>query len=327
MNPPRSVPTDPAPTPVEAPAPPLPQRSSRATRSPPPPSQIQTTAKKVSNTRYQSRTNLLYVSDSVGRNVDLPMIEKDLNCTIKTAKAYSSTKDKKALWPDKNFTEVAKDELEKSAVDYVVMSAPTVDIPNVDTTQILQSDSLELYQQMVYESSANMIASAERAIEDNANIKKVIILEHAPRYDSKEVDPLSLKTDLAKYANNALAELWKKSKLKQKIKIGIHHFRAPGSGSLHDSIFRNTRAQKYDGVHFYGYLGRQIYSKSVHDIIQDAFGSVEKQKNPQTSPDYHQSCPQTLYQLKQQNYNFSKHVPSVQVSNRFDIFNSNLGNL
>ena len=60
------------------------------------------------STAYQLKKKVLYVSDSVGRTVEFPIVEKEMKCTVRTAKAYSSIEDKKALWPTRNFTDVVK---------------------------------------------------------------------------------------------------------------------------------------------------------------------------------------------------------------------------
>ena len=136
----------------------------------------------------------MYVSDSVGSTVDFPSLEKDAKCTIRTAKAYSSKEDKRALWPEFFFARVVR--------EHLVMFAPAVDITNIDTAKLRQSDSIDVYQQMVHVSCVNMFTCAEYALKDYPNLKKVILLEHAPRYDTEDVDPLGLKPALAKYSNN-----------------------------------------------------------------------------------------------------------------------------
>ena len=178
----------------------------------------------------------------MGRTVEFPKIEKEVNVTIKTAKAYSSNEDIKALWPDRNFTKVVKNELAKHPSDCLVMSAPTVDITNIDTSKLTENDNTDIYQQMVYVSCVNMFTCAENAAKENPNLKKVIIMEHAPRYDTKDIDPLSLKPALAKYANNVIMQLYLNSKLKNRITIGQHSLATSGYGSEHEDRFKNTKS-------------------------------------------------------------------------------------
>ena len=112
-----------------------------------------------------------------------------MKCTVRTAKAYSSIEDKKALWPTRNFTDVVKANLAQNPTDCLVMSAPTVDITNIDTSALKQSDCTDIYQQNVHVSCQNMFNIAHDTVAKYPNIEKVIIMEHAPRHDTKDVDP------------------------------------------------------------------------------------------------------------------------------------------
>ena len=118
-------------------------------------------------TKYQEKTQILYVADSVGRNVEFPIVESEVRCTIKTAKAYSSDYDEAAKWPLQNFTKVTKDELEKKSYDCLVMSAPTVDITNLDTSNLRQSDNTAAYQQIILSSFQNIFSAAQQSLNDH----------------------------------------------------------------------------------------------------------------------------------------------------------------
>lgn len=95
-------------------------------------------------TSYLCQPNVLYVGDSVGHTANLLIIEKSQNCRIRSARAYSSVKDSSARWPEKNFTNVVKSNLinqGKDNYDMLVMSSPTVDISNLDTSKLGPKDS------------------------------------------------------------------------------------------------------------------------------------------------------------------------------------------
>ena len=323
-----------------------PQPSSRP-KPPPPPNQPKP------NTEYQSKTKVLYVCDSVGRGVEFPRIEKELECTIRTAKAYSSVEDNRALWPASNFADVVKVELAKNPIDCLVMTAPTVDITNIDASKLTQSDSTDIYQQMVYVSCSNMFTTATNTLKENPKLKKVIIFEHSPRNDTDEVDPLKMKPALARYANNVFTQLWLNCPQKNRITIGQHSLVTNGSDVTHNDLYKNN---KYDGVHHYGAGGRRMYTKSVMNILKKVLKHQQSQNPPQdtqkahqwsttnnqgyenspqehqkksTTQSFHQQCPQTLYQQKHKNpvkTNNDRYHASVQDNNRFSVFNTNLGN-
>ena len=281
-------------------------------------------------TAYQARKKVLYVADSVGRNVKFPKIESEAKCTIKTAKAYSAAHDKDAKWPDKNFSEVVDQELTKQPYDTLLMTAPTVDITNLDTSKLKEEDNTDVYQQIVFVSCQNMFSTAHRAIQQQ-NLEQVILMEHPPRVDSKELDPIGLKQKLAKLANSMYNQLWLDSPHKSKIIIGNHSQDSRSSGDKLASMFINKRMGTYDGVVHDGGLGRgrALYSDSVKNI----FKHPAKNQNSKTTqepphPDnYHKElCPQAIYH-KEQKMKHTRYHPSVQDRNRFSVFNSNQGNL
>ena len=143
---------------------------------------------------FNLRPKILYVADSVGQTAAMPIIENGQSRVV-TAKAYSSVYDVKARWPKCNFRDVVKNRLEnpgQDSFDVLVMSAPTVDISNLDTSNLRPKDNTEMYQQKVIESSNNMFKIAKQSLELNPNLSNVVIMEHPPRFDSKMVDPTTL---------------------------------------------------------------------------------------------------------------------------------------
>ena len=219
-------------------------------------------------TEYQKQPKILFVSDSVGRVAQLSKVEKATKCTLRSAKAYSSVEDSEAVWPEKNFAKVVEKEISNSPTDCLIMSAPTVDITNIDTASVSENESTVIYQEAVYNSCLNMFKTAETTLRENLCLKKVIIMEHFPRYDTKDADPQQIKTKLAKYANNVLAQIWLNSPYRNKILIGQHNVEVGEFGIKHDEAFKNDK--RYDGVHFDGKSGPNIYNKSLIHMIRKA---------------------------------------------------------
>ena len=78
-----------------------------------------------------------------------------------------SVADKKARWPEYNFTDVVKYALDnpgREHFDMVIMSAPTVDISNLDTSRVKQTDNLDEYNRRVVTSCKNMFSLAESSL-------------------------------------------------------------------------------------------------------------------------------------------------------------------
>ena len=203
-----------------------------------------------------------------------------------------------------------------------MLNAPTADITNLDTSNHTQNHDTSILQQKVLSSCENIFRVASSAIENNSDLKKVVIMEHTPRYDTKELDPVGIKPVLANYANNVLNQFVLDSNLKHKISIGRHSLEA--SDASHDDIFKNVEDGKYDGVHHYGRLGRKLISRSLMNILRKNVNTWDKPDQPHSYQPYiyhKEHCPQALYQKRQ------KYEATVKVSNRFSVFNSNQGNL
>jgi hypothetical protein len=274
-------------------------------------------AKAKPPTAFLTMPKVLYIADSVGHTASLRQVEMSQNCRIKTAKAYSSDYDVKARWPKSNFTDVAKYALENSGkekFDVLVMSAPTVDITNLDTTRLQKNDNTEFFQQQAYLSSQNMIKVAERSIQNNPSLTKVVIKEHPPRFDTSDVDPTSLKHNLVRLANATLGQLWLNSTFKDKICIGRHSLESPGVGASHDARYLNNRSGKYDGVHLYGRTASVDYTNSVKTIMLLAIQEKNITNGFGTAQGKHDECEQAKYQKKNNH-------SSVHTSNRFNVLN------
>ena len=119
----------------------------------------------------------LYAGESVGHTANLRLVEKSLKCRIKSVKAYSSTHDDSAKWPKKNFKDVVSHSIRNAGMEefnVLVISAPTVDISNID----MEKETLKDAQQKAIDSSKNMMNIAQRELKLNKSLTKVIIMEH-----------------------------------------------------------------------------------------------------------------------------------------------------
>ena len=221
------------------------------------------------------KPKLLYVGDSVAHNANFNKIEKKVNIRIKTAKAYSSEEDSHARWPKKNLIDVTATVLKNDTNDdkftHLALAAPTVDITNLDTRKLKSTDNTDHFKQKILKSCQNMFKVAADAIKKHPNIKKVLIMEHTPRFDEPHSDPMSLKPALVKYANSTLNQLWIESPHKSQIIVASHNL-IWGIGNK-DSIFKDKRSYKYDAVHMYGPDGASVYTESLLSFLSQVFSS------------------------------------------------------
>ena len=195
------------------------------------------------------------------------------------------------------------------------MSAPTVDITNLDGNTNQTAENKNKLEDEARLSGQNMFRLAERYLDENPSLKKVVIMEHPPRFDLPDVDPHSVKPNLAKLANIHLGQLWLNSSMKEKIFIGRHSLESPGAGAAHFRRYQSSFTGRYDGVHLYGLTAHTDYTNSVKTILSLALPISQpnylapKFVKTKVKVDDHTNCPQALYQRHQ----------SVQVKNRFDV--------
>ena len=227
--------------------------------------------------------------------------------------------------------------------DVLVMSAPTVDISNLDTSSVSPSSNTDMFQQEAIMSSQRMFGLVTASLEQNPKLSKAVLMEHPPRFDKADIDPTALKQELVKLANATLTQLWLNSPLKDRISIGHHKLETLGVGATHMGRYENHRTGRYDGVHLYGKTGVRDYTCSVISILRSAlvfrtakfgtaqlgsaqfgsalfssaqfgtaqFGTTQFGTSQFTD---HTSCPQAKYQQKQ-------FLPSVPLKNRFNLLN------
>jgi hypothetical protein len=116
---------------------------------------------KRKRSNFLMRNKVLYIGDSVAHNADFNTVERESNIRIRTVKAYSSVKDDKEKWPRKNMTGVTPPALMKTRKDddytHLVLSAPTVDITNLDTSKLTTADNVEYFKQEVVVSCKNVL--------------------------------------------------------------------------------------------------------------------------------------------------------------------------
>ena len=200
----------------------------------------------------------------------------------------------------------------------------------LDTSNITKNYNVEIFKQKVHVSCQNIITVAESAIRNHPELEKVVIVEHAPRFDLEEVDPTGLKPRLAVFANNTLNKLQHSSEMKDKIVIGKHSL-----DKMHSRMYKDERTGRYDGLHMYGMNGFFMYTESVLKIIQTnqdeatcvippsppQFSSVIPSSPPQFS--YHDNCPQAQYQRRQISKQQSSNtmVYNVPTNNKFEVLN------
>ena len=147
------------------------------------------------------------------------------------------------------------------------MSAPSADLSEMNTVDLSEQEDISQFEEHARKSSKNMIKLAEDCIKNHKKLRKVVIMEHLPRFDNPRDDPISLKPKLARLANEALTSYLKKSTFKNKISIGKHSLQCARAGDVFNARYRNLRSGQYDGIHLYGPTGCSDLTKNLNTVI------------------------------------------------------------
>ena len=83
----------------------------------------------------KQKKKLLFVGDSLSRNLNISVIKNVTDMDVKRAEAFAVAKDDpKARFPDKNFTEIVPKELEKDNYSVMVLQGGTNEVTNLDVS-------------------------------------------------------------------------------------------------------------------------------------------------------------------------------------------------
>ena len=100
------------------------------------------------------------------------------------------------------------------------------------------------------------------------------------------------------------------SQFKDKIFIGNHNIDC--TGAIRESRYRETKTNRFDGIHLIGSSGKKAYTKSVLNILKTA-------KLTASEYDFHQSCPQYQYSYQErQNRNRNSNQNSYRQRNDYN---------
>ena len=269
---------------------------------------------------------MLVVGDSVAQNANYAAIEKVTKCRIRTTKAYSSVRDNKARYPAKNISEVAPralvDTPEEDDFSMLVVAAPTVDISNMDATILKPGDNIDVFKHNVIESCKNVITVAQNAIITNPKLQKIILLEHAPRFDTVDVDPTGIKPKLAHLANATLNDMVNNSGMKDRISIGKLNLNCHGDEV--GARYRDSWTGKFDGVHMYSSHGKDVFTRSMLEIFKSILPRPHNRGTHSSSSPPPSTHFRSKFQKKQKTKMFSQNnqqyenAYSVPVRNQFE---------
>ena len=184
--------------------------------------------------RVNTTPNTCIIGDSVSGNLDQKVIERATNTSVRTARAYSASNDISendakfaAKFPEKGFKEVIAEELEKPT-DILIIQSGSVDITNMKTDFERHGDYEEYFRQETIISAHNLFESASAALTTHPSLKKVVLMEQIPRYDTIISDPHTIKPGLSRLFNTTLKQLCLQSSLNNRLVFGRHTLACTG---------------------------------------------------------------------------------------------------
>ena len=308
---------------------PNPSGSATSSTGPPPPASMpcpgtlptRSAQRRRRKTQFLEKPKILYVGDSIAQNADIAFIETETQSRIKTKRSYSSIKDSAARWPLKNTTDVTPialvETFEEDKFSHLVLSAPSVDITNMNTKNIKDDDDVEAFKQKIAKSCENIFTVAQNAITKHPELKSVLIMEHAPRHDEARIDPTGTKAKLAVYANSTFQTLWDRSEMKDKIVLGKHSLNC--REDMVNAWYKDDNTGRFDGIHFNSRRGKEAFTLSVLKMILNAL-PLKTHKNSFTSSS-HVNCPQSERQRaqKQKEMKPNQNIFTIPTSNKFSV--------
>ena len=227
-----------------------------------------------SNQQMSVKEKILFVGDSLSRNLNMSVVKNVTDMDVKRAEAFIVAKDDpKARVPAKNFTEIVPRELEKESFSTLILQGGTNEVTNLDVSGKVE-DKIEALKQEIKSSSEKMFDLAEKSLTENKSLKKVIILKRIFRCDTAQSDPTQIRNKLSEFGNRMLDDIWLTKGCPKNISIAQQPLEC--DGDLKVSRYGSPSVRGYDGIHMRGKLAVQHYTGSVINILLKSLPNLEK---------------------------------------------------
>ena len=105
--------------------------------------------------------------------------------------AYTVEADVNARFPEKNLNKIVPEKLANKNFDTLVLQGGCNEISNLNVTSNFKPEDVKLWGKKVCESRTKLFEIAEESLENNKELKKVIIVASLPCYDQEDRDPMA----------------------------------------------------------------------------------------------------------------------------------------
>ena len=241
-----------------------------------------------------------------------------MNVELQLVKAYCVNQERDAKYPEQNFKAVVPKAMVENVPDVLVLQTGSIEITNINVNKAMVDSKKDIvkYKQewfdKVQKSSEDLFEIAEDATKDNPNMK-VIIIKRLPRFDKGSADLMNIKAKLSEYGNSAYEQIWLRRGSPANISIVdlALDCSGPKRNYLREIIYGNPNSSSFDGLHLRGEFSHRHFTYRAVTAIKPILGNNERfspagpRENFTHRPtydrkkDYHNSCPQTIYQQGQ----------------------------
>ena len=220
--------------------------------------------------KYKKSSNWFLVGDSHINSNKLRMVEKVTEGKLfckgfahpKEGRAYCSSKDwPNAKYPGNNHTEMLPKLLIERPYTGGIILCPGNDISNLTKLD-------KAKQKIMAEKTAiNMLKVAERALEENPTLEKLVLMEYPPRADS---EPLAKLSGLS---NQVLRDSVDRSRFRAQIVVGsMANLNYANKDEMIDRFGPTNSHPRFDGVHLRGSKGAHLYTESIMAAVRATEG-------------------------------------------------------
>jgi hypothetical protein len=189
----------------------------------------------------------------------------------------------------------------------LVLQTGGIEITNIDVNNAVMdtNKSIEEYKKEWFEKvendSKNLLDIAGDALKNSSCLKRVIVIKRLPRFDRSSDDILSIKSQLSKYGNTCLDQLYIKRGRPENIHVvELSGLNSPGH--LRRIVYGEINKNNYDGIHFRGkHASRHFTYRAVQAVKSIITGNPNTGNSGQDNDgksDFHRSCPQAKFQAR-----------------------------
>ena len=238
----------------------------------------------------------------------------------------------------KNFLQIVPEKLSKDNYDTLIFQGGCNEITNIKIVPGSPATAVSEWKEKVRISRTKMFNLAQSSLKNNKSLQRVIIIKSLPRYEPKNVDTNSIKSNLNQFGNSIYNNLWMESGCPSNIIIKDQHMDC--QGPLREKRFGNPGQIGSDGkvcgmIHMRGRLAVRHFTNSYIRILSECLHPQDNYKSDnyqhqrgnhgyrQTQGRQNHSRGQAQHREGHGRQNgYQQNSGHVRVSNRF----ANLGN-